>query len=485
MSDAADFPALGFDPAPGNPGNVDALVTRLNTAANALSSAHQSLSSLTRTGGSWQGDAATAFAGKVGELPAMLRDSDDAIRAASQQLNAWQTQLLSYQSTARKYEAEAQAAKQRCEQCERAEDQAKSRYDSAADAPAFRLAGQMFTDDAALQDAQNRIDSAQRELTRAGDELNDAKRSLEDAKDAFEAIVKQAKELKEDHQDSAAKIAKALRKANQNAPETSMWDKFKDSLKRAGHAIKEWATKHADLLKKIGDWMSIASAVLGVAALCTVWFPPLSGALALAGGAMSAGALATHGLAKLGGANVSAMDLVGDGLGILPIGKLVGTAARPVMKVTTKLVPKVEQAVVNGSRVLRQSPTEMVRQIGKNQVVQHMDDATRGMAVRASRLADGATDVVTEFKALPGMGNRLKFAWEKHVAETAYGTAMDGFKSTKIANLPGLRSIPSFQNAVRADGSLDPMSWWSRGINAGPSVPGIGLSIYNQLTGEN
>lgn len=486
MSDEADFPALGFDPAPGNPGNVDTLVSRLNSAAGALESAHQTLSKLTQAGGSWQGDAAQAFASKVTELPTLLRDSDDAVRTAAQQLNSWRSQLSSFQDTARRYESEAQAAKQRCEQCEKAKSQAKSRYNSAADNPAFGLAGQMYTDEAALSQAQARIDSAQRELVQADGELDAAKRALEDAKDAFDAIVKQAKELKEDHQDAAAKVAKALRKANQNAPDTSLWDKFKDSLKRAGHAIKEWATKHADLLKKIGDWMSIASTVLGVAAICTVWFPPLSGALALAGGVMSAGALATHGLAKLGGANVSAMDLVGDGLGVLPFGKVLGTAARPVLKVTTKLVPKVEKVVEGGSQVLRQAPTDMVRQIGKSQVIQHMDDATRGMAVRASQLAaNGSSDVVTQFKALPGMGNRLKFAWEKHVAETAYGTAMDGFKSTKIANLPGLRSIPSFQNAVRADGSLDPMSWWSRGINAGPSLPGIATGIYNQFAGDN
>ncbi|MGW4383461.1 putative T7SS-secreted protein [Kitasatospora sp. NPDC004531] len=484
MSDTAQFPALGFDPAPGNPASVDELVQRLTTAAGALESAHGTLERLTRAGGSWRGDAAKAFAGKVGELPGLLRDSDDAVRTAAQQLQGWRGQLTHFQDVARRYEADAQAAKRRCESCEQQQEGARSRYESAAGAPAFRLAGRMYTDDAQLREAQAEIDAAQRELNAAGEELDDAKRALGDAEDAFRAIVKQAKELREDHLDAADKVAKALRRANQNAPSTSMWDNFKDALKRAGHALKEWATKHADLLKKIGDWLGIASTILGVAALCTMWFPPLSGALALAGGVLSAGALASHGLAKLGGADVSAMDLVGDGLGALPFGKLVGTAAKPVMKVTTKLVPKIEKvALETGETVMRQTGGK-VREIAKSQIVDHMGDALRGSAVRVTEIgAEGA--LKTTFKALPGMGNRLKFAWEKHVAESVYGTAVDTFKSTRVANLPGLRSIPSFQNAIRADGSLDPMSWWSRGINGVPSLPGIVTGIHDQFSGGN
>ncbi|WP_354642587.1 putative T7SS-secreted protein [Kitasatospora camelliae] len=476
MSDKADFPALGFDPAPGNPGNVDALVGRLNTAAGALESASNTLSSLTRAGGAWQGDTAEAFANKVTELPKMLRDSDDAVREAARQLDSWKSQLTSFQEVARRYEAEAQAAKQRCEQCETAKDQAKSRYNSAADNPAFRLAGQFYTDDAALKNAQAQIDGAQRDLNRAGEELDDAKRALEDAEDAFEAIKKRAKELKEDHGDAAEKVAKALRKANQNAPETSLWDKFKDSMKRAGHAIKEWATKHADLLKKIGDWMSIASTVLGVAALCTAWFPPLAGALALAGGVLSAGALATHGLAKLGGANVSAMDLIGDGLGILPAGKFFGTAAKGAVKVSTKLVPK----VVNGAR----STTEFVREVGKAKIVSQIGEATRGTASQVTRFADRGTDLVTEFKALPGFGNRMKLAWETHLAHTAGETMMEGMKTSRLAQLPVLREFDSLKAAVRVDGSLDPMSWWSRGPLAAAEVPGIVTDIYAAVKGD-
>ncbi|GAA2258669.1 hypothetical protein GCM10010430_48380 [Kitasatospora cystarginea] len=476
MSETAQFPALGFDPAPGSPASVDALVGRLTTAAGALESAQQSLSSLNRAGGSWQGDAAQAFAGKVTELPGLLRDSDDAVRTAARQLQSWRDQLTSYQDTARRYEAEAQAAKQRREQCEKTEQQARIRYDSAADSPAFALAGRYFADEAQLRDAQAGIDSAQRELNQAGSELDDARRALGDAQDAFEAIVKHAGELREDHQDSAAKVAKALRTANQSAPETSLWDKVKDSLERAGHAIKEWATKHADLLKRIGDWLSIASTVLGVAALVTAWCPPLAGALVLAGGVLSAGALATHGLAKLGGADVGAMDLIGDGLGILPAGKFFGTALKGGTKVTAKLVPK----VVNGAR----SSTGMVREVGKSQLVRHIGDATRGSAVRTTQAAERGADLVTEFKALPGLGNRMKLAWETHVGVTAGETLVEGFKTSKLAQLPVLRDIPSLKAAIRADGSLDPMSWWSRGPLVVPQLPGIVTDVRDAVKGE-
>ncbi|WP_033824448.1 hypothetical protein, partial [Kitasatospora sp. MBT63] len=365
----------------------------------------------------------------------------------------------------------------RCEQCEAAKDRADTRYNSAADAPAFRLGGQFFADDAQLKEAQARIDAAQRELNAAGDELDDARRALDDAKDAFEAIVKQAKELKEDHQDAAAKVAKALRKANQNAPSTSMWDKFKDSLQRAGHAIKEWATKHADLLKKIGDWMSIASTVLGVAALCTLWFPPLSGALALAGGVLSAGALATHGMAKLGGADVSAMDLIGDGLGVVPFGKFAGTAIKGSTKVVTKVGAEV---VENGQKITRAV-----------QVIDGADAAARitgrlGDAVhtlpRVTRI--GGEVVQDGVDIIAKKGNKIALAWEKHVADNMGASFKEKRLSDLVTRVPGLDRLPGLSAAIRADGTLDPLSWWSRGPQVVAGGWGVVDGVHNMFSGD-
>ena len=100
-------------------------------------------------------------------------------------------------------------------------------------------------------------------------------------------VAERAQEMLDHHQDDARGIAEALRKANQHAPDTGFWEKAGDWFQQQGHAIEEWATKHADLLKTIGDWLSNISAVLGVLALLTLWCPPLSGALALSAAMLS------------------------------------------------------------------------------------------------------------------------------------------------------------------------------------------------------
>ncbi len=66
MSDK--YPSLGFDPAPGDVGNVETLAARTKRAATALDTAQNSIKRLTGNV-SWTGDAASAFSKKVGELP--------------------------------------------------------------------------------------------------------------------------------------------------------------------------------------------------------------------------------------------------------------------------------------------------------------------------------------------------------------------------------------------------------------------------------
>ncbi|MGW4803441.1 putative T7SS-secreted protein [Kitasatospora sp. NPDC004272] len=315
-----DFPALGFNPAPGNPDNVDGLVGKLNKAANAMDSAHRTLVEVGRGGSIWEGDAAQAFAGKIGELPGYLEDSVDAMRQASSALNSWRSQLSSYQDTARRYEEEAQYAKSRLESAKKAREQASDRYDKASDNPAFMLIGRHFDDQATFAQAQNQIDSASAEYQAAGDALENANRDLKAIEDELEAVVKQARELYFHHQDDAGRTSKALRRANQNAPDISTWEKIGNKFKDIGKSIKKWATDHADVLKKIGDISSGISGVLGIASLATLWCPPLSAALGVASAGASAVALGAHGMAKLGGADISLMTLAGDAIGAVPFG---------------------------------------------------------------------------------------------------------------------------------------------------------------------
>ncbi|WP_230396361.1 DUF4407 domain-containing protein, partial [Streptomyces blattellae] len=267
------YPALGFDPAPGNPGNVDSLAARTKRAAAALDNAQNTITRLTGNI-TWAGDAASAFSKKVGELPRYLKDSHEAMSTASSELSKWRAALADYQSTARTYEAQAKQAKGQVASAEKTKDAATNRYNQAASDPSFRLSGQYFTGPA-LQDAQAKIDAASTRLQQADGELSTASAQLDQAQRELEEIIKQAERLLEQHQAQARGVASRLRKATESAPpDPGFWERLGDQFQKLGHAIQEWCARHKDLLKTIGDWLSNISAVLGILALLTLWCPP-------------------------------------------------------------------------------------------------------------------------------------------------------------------------------------------------------------------
>ena len=430
MSSDQDFPALGFDPAPGRPESVDQLVSSLTTTAGALESAHGTLVSISQGGSAWEGDAANAFAKKVGELPKTMAESVDALKAATTQLSSWSKQLVGYQQTAKRYEAEAGDAKRRLQEAESRKDDATSRYNQAADNPAFKLAGQMFTDDQQLNEAENRIKTAQNQLESANRQLDVAAQELSSIEDELQQIVRLAKELYEHHQNDADSTAKALRKANQGAPEISTWSKIADGFKKVGKGIKDWATKHADTLKKVGDIAGAASAVLGIAALATMWCPPLSAGLGIAAAGASGVALGAHGLAKLGGADVSWTTIALDGVGVVPF---VGGATKGIKGVAAGVKAiKAEGSLAAGGVKL----------------------AEAGKAITSTHMAGG----LLHSKVISPI-----------------------FTKTPLRNLPGVMAkVDEAGKTV-----MDARSWWSRGIQIGMKGTGLGLhapTLYQEVT---
>lgn len=133
------FPALGFNPAPGDLGSVDAVTGKLDSAKRSLDSAHAVLSRIGKGGGEWEGNAAKAFAEKVGDLPKYVNDSRDAMRDAVTQLHSWHTALSSYQTKGRQYESEAAAAKRTVTTRETEKEHAVKAYNEAAANPDLRL----------------------------------------------------------------------------------------------------------------------------------------------------------------------------------------------------------------------------------------------------------------------------------------------------------------------------------------------------------
>ncbi|WP_052681792.1 putative T7SS-secreted protein [Saccharothrix sp. ST-888] len=428
MSSGHDFPALGFDPAPGRPESVDALVSTLTSAATAMESASRTLTSISHGGSAWEGRAADGFARKVGKLPKTMDDSVDALKSASTQLSSWSRQLASYQQTAKRYEAEAEDAKRRLKEAEARKNASTDQYNSAADDPAFRLVGYRFSNDQQLAEANARISAAQQNLDVANRQLQTASHELSSIEDELHQIVKQAKELHAHHQHDADQTAKALRAADQNAPHIGTWSKIADGFKKVGKSIKDWAHKHAGVLKKIGDIAGAASAVLGIAALATMWCPPLSAALGVAAAGASGVALGAHGLAKLGGADVSWTTIALDGVGVVPF---VSGAARGL------------KGAAMGVKAIR----------------------------GGEGLAAGGAKLVEAGKAIEGT----------HMA----GGFMHSKVISPIITKTPLRSLPGAMKSLDEAGNLSATSWWSRGIQIG--MKGTGLAnhapkLYQEVT---
>jgi predicted nucleic acid-binding Zn-ribbon protein len=470
----SDFPTLGFDPAPGRLQSVDDLATKLTKAVKGLDSAHTTLTEISKGGKTWEGEAASAFAEKVSDLPKYLADSRDALRSAATQLSRWRTKLADFQDKAREYEADAKAAKEKQKTREAAHDRATTAYNAAAANPALRLAGQVYTNQADLAGAQAKYDTASAHLTKADTALDTATKQLDSARTEFEDIVKKAEELLEYHQQKAQTIADMLTKANDKAPDPGFFEGLADAFTKFGHKIQNWCTKNADLLKGIGDWLSIASSALGVASLLTLWCPPLAGALALASAGLSLGALATHGAAKLGGADVGVMDLVGDGIGVVPFGKF-GSVAMKGAKVPMKLAQVEGRTVASVDRV--------------NKIRALRDAGFTGRALEGRSLLGMGDDYARGSKVFTatGAGDRVKLAWNSHVQDVAGASIKEAGLSKGLTKVLDSGLTPeavktSLSGALRADGSIDPLSWWSKGPQLAQQVPGIGIDAHTQLT---
>lgn len=474
MSDATEFPGLGFNPAPGKIESVEDLARKINRAFGGLESAHRTLMDIAKGGKTWEGQAANAFSQHVGDLPRSLSVSVDALKQAASQLGSWRSQLFDYQQKARQYEADAKATKERIHQQEAAKERATRAYNQAAADPAFRLAGQVYTDNAVLDSAQAKIDAAQARLRSADNELSSVGERLDSARGELDGIIKKATELLEHHQSDARDIADKLRKANRNAPHTSVFDRMGDTFQRLGHAIKAWCVKHADLLKTIGDWLGNVAGVLGILSLLTMWCPPLSGSLALAGGALSLGSLTAHTGAKLGGAHVGWGELGMDAIGVVPFGKFAKIATIGKTKVALKLGGEAADGTQQFTRSA-DSATKLGRldPLVERNIAQSEDVARSGILKQPKRVF--TTD---------GVGNRVKLAWEDSVGTTMGASLKEKGWAKTLEKIPGVKDLDSFKAALRSDGTLDPMSWWSRGPLVGQGSVSTGVSIHRTATGN-
>jgi chromosome segregation ATPase len=197
-----DFPALGFDPAPGDLDGVTDLAGKYRTVSKDLTEADDSLRQIVRKQGIWQGEASEAFARRIGPLPQYLEGAARSMGEAADALEKWSHDLGDLQKRAADLEARAEAAA-------KAAEQARANPDLA-------LANRTFPDQQSLQLAQRLLDNAGQQL--------------QSAIDGCQNIQDAAKQLQQEHTEAAARVAEALRKAKELAPdEPDLLDQLTDA----------------------------------------------------------------------------------------------------------------------------------------------------------------------------------------------------------------------------------------------------------------
>ncbi|MEV6639940.1 putative T7SS-secreted protein [Amycolatopsis sp. NPDC051371] len=289
-----DFPALGFDPAPGDLDGVTDLAGKYRAVSTDLTEADDSLRQIVRKQGIWQGEASEAFARRIGPLPQYLEGAARSMGEAADALEGWSRDLGDLQKRAADLEARAKAAAQAAEQ--------------ARANPDFALADRTFPDQPSLQIAQRLLD--------------DAGRQLQTSIDGCQNIQDAAKQLSREHTEAAARVAEALRKAKETAPdEPDVLDQLTDAVggalvdmsnTLADGADQAWdfVQDHAEVISKVSDVVGDIGNGIGV--LSDVVPPPADKLASVVATGLGLGALSGHALAKAAGADVAPETLFFD-----------------------------------------------------------------------------------------------------------------------------------------------------------------------------
>jgi hypothetical protein len=299
-----EFPALGFDPAPGDPVAVSAAAGSVAGHGRVFAEASGSVSRLGT--GSWVGEAGDAFRGRLRDLPRDLEVAGRSHGAAARVLADYGSGLRGRQRRADELEA-------------RAAELAALRQAAAAEVNS--LAGQRAPHGSAeLAALQGRYQTARSRLTGLDGEL--------------QAVIAQARSLHGEHQDAAATAARQVRRAADDAPYGKP-----GLLKRAWRSVQGWMGEHADTLASISGVLKGVSAVLGVLSM-------VPGLQFLAPAALIVGglALAVDAVVKVTTGRGSWASLALDtALSVMPWGRVAGLlhyspAARRVLDAAGDLV---------------------------------------------------------------------------------------------------------------------------------------------------
>ncbi|MGW6789582.1 hypothetical protein [Streptomyces chartreusis] len=198
---------LGWNPVPGEPGEVEKLRTQLVNSASALRTAYRKIDKLLGESSFWEGDAAAGFREALdGDLPKYMKDAHRSLTQAAEHLGTWHGGLTGRRELAHRYDVEAGEHRSAL----RAAD---SRHEKARQDPDLGLAEQTSDEGPEPRATQPR-------LTAADARLGDAVTAVNNAQAALDEVMRKARELEGAHEDQARDLAKKLKDATQDlAPE--------------------------------------------------------------------------------------------------------------------------------------------------------------------------------------------------------------------------------------------------------------------------
>ncbi|MGW4540469.1 hypothetical protein ACWEOP_21680 [Streptomyces chartreusis] len=198
---------LGWNPVPGEPGEVEKLRTQLVNSASALRTAYRKIDKLLGESSFWEGDAAAGFREALdGDLPKYMKDAHRSLTQAAGHLGTWHGGLTGRRELAHRYDVEAGEHRSAL----RAAD---SRHEKARQDPDLGLAEQTLDEGPEPRAAQTR-------LTAADARLGEAVTAVDNAQAALDEVMRKARELEGTHEDQARDLAKKLKDATQDlAPE--------------------------------------------------------------------------------------------------------------------------------------------------------------------------------------------------------------------------------------------------------------------------
>lgn len=382
-----EYPALGFDPAPGDPGAIARAAQASARFAARLDADVAALRRLTAV--DWRGNAATAFTGTLGQLPPDLTRARDAYHRAAQLLAGHADRLAAGQQRARQLEAEAAEALRQHRIAVADAEQLRARY-AMADPTQRPPIG------AAYQASQARAQT----LT-----------------DRVAQLRAQAHQLHDDLDAAAETTAARLRGAARPPYERPSW------WRRAWSGFLGWVRDNAGTLRTISGVLKLAAmaaAVLSFVPVVGIFFGPI----ALGLGAL---ALATDVALKLAtGEGTWAMLGLDAALTLIPGGRLTRIVGAPFAaggRLVARAAPEFARAVATAagatSRGVQYGVAQASRLLPRTRAWEGMAGEINDLPAAVGRWSRGhapqamsATPAERRFSGLIANGQTPEAAWQ-------------------------------------------------------------------------